>query len=82
MGKYDESEERSPSNAANPMGSGVAAVADGRVEDFFSQGATFSDTSLWFLRPNVVMHAMFPKVQVKALHFTLEAVCTKLCIKP
>lgn len=40
MGKYDDqSEERSPSNAANPMGSSVP-VADGRAEDFFSQGAT------------------------------------------
>lgn len=45
MGKYDDqSEERSPSNAANQMGSsGPAAmsVADGRAEDCFSQGATF-----------------------------------------
>lgn len=39
MGKYDDqSEERSPSIAANPMGSGGPA-ADGRAEDFFSQGA-------------------------------------------
>lgn len=48
MGKYDESEERSPSNAANPIAAAVSAgmpAADGRVEDFFSQGATYSDTS-------------------------------------
>lgn len=42
MGKYDDqSEERSPSNAANQMGSsGPAAmsVSDGRAEDCFSQG--------------------------------------------
>lgn len=40
MGKYDDqSEERSPSNATNPLGSGMP-VADGRAEDCFSQGAT------------------------------------------
>lgn len=42
MGKYDDqSEERSPSNAANPMVSSMAAgpVTDGRAEDFVSQGA-------------------------------------------
>lgn len=53
MGKYDDqSEERSPSNAANQMGSGVSVgmpVADGRVEDFFSQGATSSDTFVFYL---------------------------------
>uniref|UniRef100_A0A4W6FJN4 Nuclear receptor corepressor 2 n=1 Tax=Lates calcarifer TaxID=8187 RepID=A0A4W6FJN4_LATCA len=38
MGKYDDqSEERSPSNATNPLGSGMP-VADGRAEDCFSQG--------------------------------------------
>lgn len=45
MGKYDESEERSPSNAANPVGSSVPAAmvgADGRAEDCFSQGAFFN----------------------------------------
>lgn len=37
MGKFDDSsEERSPSNTANQMGSGVSA--DGRAEDSFSQG--------------------------------------------
>lgn len=42
MGKYDDqSEERSPSIAANPLGSGGPA-ADGRAEDFFSQGAVGS----------------------------------------
>uniref|UniRef100_A0A8C2ZWV2 Nuclear receptor corepressor 2 n=1 Tax=Cyclopterus lumpus TaxID=8103 RepID=A0A8C2ZWV2_CYCLU len=44
MGKYDDqAEERSPSNAASQMGSAVSAgmpVADGRVEDFFSQGGS------------------------------------------
>lgn len=40
MGKYDESEERSPSNAANPMGSSMSA--DGRTEDSFSQGGSKS----------------------------------------
>lgn len=53
MGKYDDqSEERSPSNAANPMGSSVSAgmpVADGRAEDCFSQGATFSRTFVFYL---------------------------------
>lgn len=42
MGKYDDqTDERSPANAANPMGSVVSGlpVADGRAEDFFSQGA-------------------------------------------
>lgn len=41
MGKYDDqSEERSASNAANPMGSSMSGgPVDGRVEDFFSQGA-------------------------------------------
>lgn len=42
MGKYDDqSEERSPSNAANPMVSSMSAgpVTDGRAEDFVSQGA-------------------------------------------
>lgn len=45
MGKYDDqSEERSPSNAANTVGSSVSAgmpIADGRVEDCFSQGVVF-----------------------------------------
>ena len=41
MGKYDDQpEERSPSNL---MGSGGVPAADGRGEDFFSQGATPSD---------------------------------------
>uniref|UniRef100_A0A4W6FKH8 Nuclear receptor corepressor 2 n=1 Tax=Lates calcarifer TaxID=8187 RepID=A0A4W6FKH8_LATCA len=40
MGKYDDqSEERSPSNATNPLGSGMP-VADGRAEDCFSQGGS------------------------------------------
>lgn len=42
MGKYDDqSEERPPSNAANQMGSSVSGMpaAEGRAEDFFSQGA-------------------------------------------
>lgn len=42
MGKYDDqSEERSPSNAANSMVSSMSAgpVTDGRAEDFVSQGA-------------------------------------------
>uniref|UniRef100_A0AAQ5YUK5 Nuclear receptor corepressor 2 n=1 Tax=Amphiprion ocellaris TaxID=80972 RepID=A0AAQ5YUK5_AMPOC len=44
MGKYDDQpEERSPSNAANQMGSGVSA--DGRAEDSFSQGGTKSSKS-------------------------------------
>lgn len=46
MGKYDDqSEERSPSNAANPVGSSVSSgmpVADGRADDCFLQGGTFS----------------------------------------
>lgn len=44
MGKYDDqSEDRSASCAANPMGSSMSAltVADGRAEDFFSQGAIY-----------------------------------------
>ncbi len=53
MGKYDDqSEERSPSNAANPMGSGLSAgmpVADGRVEDFLSQGAASSEPFVFYL---------------------------------
>lgn len=44
MGKYDDqSEERSPSNTAN-TGSNVSGgpAADGRAEDFFSQGSLWS----------------------------------------
>lgn len=37
MGNYDQSEERSPSNAATPLSSGLSA--EGRVEDSLSQGA-------------------------------------------
>uniref|UniRef100_A0A671TET8 Nuclear receptor corepressor 2 n=1 Tax=Sparus aurata TaxID=8175 RepID=A0A671TET8_SPAAU len=43
MGKYDDqSEERPPSNAANQMGSSVSGMpaAEGRAEDFFSQGSS------------------------------------------
>lgn len=51
MGKYDDqSEERSPSNAANQMGSG-AAMSDGRGEDCFSQGATFSNMFIFLRSP-------------------------------
>lgn len=35
MGNYDQSEERSPSNAATPL----SLSAEGRVEDSLSQGA-------------------------------------------
>lgn len=46
MGKYDDqSEERPPSNAANPVGSSGSsgmAAADGRADDCFSQGGTSS----------------------------------------
>lgn len=46
MGKYDDqSEERSPSNAANPVGSSVSSgmpVAEGRADDCFLQGGTSS----------------------------------------
>lgn len=41
MGKYDDQpEERSSSNAANPIVSNIAAgpISDGRPEDFASQG--------------------------------------------
>lgn len=60
MGNYDnQSEERSPSNAANLMGSSVSTGmpgADGRAEDCFSQGASSSDT-----HPNMVLHVLFPR---------------------
>lgn len=45
MGTYDDqSEERSPSNLANPIGSSMSGgpAADGRTEDFISQGAVWS----------------------------------------
>uniref|UniRef100_A0A669CAY2 Nuclear receptor corepressor 2 n=1 Tax=Oreochromis niloticus TaxID=8128 RepID=A0A669CAY2_ORENI len=38
MGNYDQSEERSPSNAATPLSSGLSA--EGRVEDSLSQGSS------------------------------------------
>lgn len=76
MGKYDDqSEERSPSIAANPLGSGGPA-ADGRAEDFFSQGAigSFSflsnsrlillQVSFFFFRQQIVP----PKVSIMAPH--------------
>lgn len=73
MGKYDDqSEERSPSNAANPMGSGVSAgmpVVDGRVEDFFSQGATSSDTFVFYL---LSMPFLFNSM---SLHFIIGSYC-------
>ncbi|XP_063346347.1 nuclear receptor corepressor 2 isoform X1 [Pelmatolapia mariae] len=40
MGNYDQSEERSPSNAATPLSSGLSA--EGRVEDSLSQGGAKS----------------------------------------
>uniref|UniRef100_A0AAX7TQC4 Nuclear receptor corepressor 2 n=1 Tax=Astatotilapia calliptera TaxID=8154 RepID=A0AAX7TQC4_ASTCA len=40
MGNYDQSEERSPSNAATPLSSSLSA--EGRVEDSLSQGGTKS----------------------------------------
>lgn len=59
MGKYDDqAEERSPANAAGQMGSAVSAglpVADGRAEDFFSQGATPVDT---FVLSSSLQHSL------------------------
>lgn len=37
MGSYDQSEERSPSSAANPLSSSLSA--EGRVDDSLPQGA-------------------------------------------
>lgn len=45
MGNYDDqSDERSPSNPANPISSSMSAgpMADGRAEEFFSQGSLWS----------------------------------------
>lgn len=49
MGRYDDQlEERPPSNAANQTGSAGSAgvpVAEGRAEDFFSQGESKTQES-------------------------------------
>lgn len=69
MGKYDDqAEERPPSNAANPVGSSVpAAMADGRAEDCFSQGATSARVSV---RPGGGWSS-----EKKCVH-----VCVRLCL--